>query len=240
MTTDKWTDRLSEYLDGELNETERRALETHLESCRECAATLEDLQGVVARAGSLDDRPPVRDLWSGIADRIGSSSGAAAGTEVRAIESAPSLTRRVLNRKFTLGMPQLAAAAVALVVISGSVVGGFVAKANAPAVAGNQTNPGREPGVRMVATSSAFGGARFDSAVVELEQALAANRGHLDSATVRVIRQNLALIDQAIDQARGALLADPGSLYLSDHLAGTLRRKVELLRRVTALTASES
>jgi hypothetical protein len=240
MTTDKWTDRLSEYLDGELNEAERRALETHLESCRECAATLEDLQGVVARAGSLDDRPPVRDLWSGIADRIGSSSGVTSVTEVQAIGSAPSRTRRLLKLKFTLGVPQLAAAAVALIVISGSVVGGFAARRSPPAAAGSGTNPGRQPGVEVMATASAFGGARFDSAVVELEQALAANRGHLDSATVRIIRQNLALIDQAIDQARRALLADPGSLYLSDHLAGTLKRKVELLRRVTALTATES
>lgn len=240
MSTDKWTDRLSEYLDGELNEAERAALETHLESCTECSEILHELQGVVARAGSLDDRPPARDLWAGIADRIGASSGVTGVTEVREIESAPSRTRRLLNLKFTMAVPQLAAAAAALVVISGSVVGGFIARGSLPAVAGIQTSLGRQSRVEMIATSNAFGGARFDSAVVELEQALSDNRGQLDSATVRVIRQNLALIDQAIDQARSALLADPGSVYLSNHLAGTLKRKVELLRRVTALTATQS
>jgi hypothetical protein len=85
-----------------------------------------------------------------------------------------------------------------------------------------------------------LGGARYDSAVVALEQALAANRGQLDTATVRVIRQNLAIMDQAIEQAQSALAADPGSVYLSNHLAGTLKRKVELLRRATALTAIQS
>ena len=65
--TDKWSERLSEYLDGELNETEGRSLESHLATCAECAATLEELRGVTARAGSLDDRPPAHDLWAGIA-----------------------------------------------------------------------------------------------------------------------------------------------------------------------------
>ncbi len=32
MIQDPWTDRLSEYVDGELPEWERHALESHLES----------------------------------------------------------------------------------------------------------------------------------------------------------------------------------------------------------------
>jgi hypothetical protein len=76
--------------------------------------------------------------------------------------------------------------------------------------------------------------------VAELEAALAANKGQLESTTVKVINQNLAIIDQAIDQARQALAADPGSSYLSNHLAGALRQKVELLRRVTGLSAVQS
>ncbi|PYP99161.1 MAG: hypothetical protein DMD34_00150, partial [Gemmatimonadetes bacterium] len=38
---DQWTDRLSEYLDGELAGSERTALEAHLASCGNCRATLE-------------------------------------------------------------------------------------------------------------------------------------------------------------------------------------------------------
>jgi hypothetical protein len=57
---------------------------------------------------------------------------------------------------------------------------------------------------------------------------------------VRIIKQNIAIIDQAIDQAQRALAADPANPYLSNHLAGTLRRKVELLRRATALNAVQS
>jgi len=54
---------------------------------------------------------------------------------------------------------------------------------------------------------------------------------------VRVVRQNLAVINQAIAEARTALERDPGSTYLNLHLANTMRRKVELLRRVNALVS---
>ncbi len=57
---DVWTDRLSEYLDGTLAGTERAALDAHLAGCAACAATLEDLRRVVARAQSVQDRPQRR------------------------------------------------------------------------------------------------------------------------------------------------------------------------------------
>ena len=46
--SDQWTERLSEYLDGELAEGERAALESHLESCARLLRLLDR-----ARGGSL-------------------------------------------------------------------------------------------------------------------------------------------------------------------------------------------
>ena len=53
---DQWTDRLSEYLDDELDATERRELEAHLTACASCRTTLDELKGVVSRAKSMTDR----------------------------------------------------------------------------------------------------------------------------------------------------------------------------------------
>ncbi len=235
MSTDKWIDRLSEYLDGELEKRDREALEAHLPGCAECSAALDDLRAVVARAGSLDDRGPSRDLWSGIAERIGAGSGAA--VEVRAIESAPWRREGLFGRRLSFSLPQLAAAAVALIVVSGAVAGGWVGMR---AAGSRAAGPAPNPAEMTVATASSLGGARYDSAVVELEQALVANRGQLDTVTVRILEENLGIIDRAIDQARRALAADPGSVYLSSHLAATLKRKMDLLRRATALTTVQS
>src|SRR5262249_5357007 len=78
---------------------------------------------------------------------------------------------------------------------------------------------------------------QYDAAVADLERALRQGRGRLDTATVRIVEQNLQVIDQAIDQARKALLADPANSYLSTHLVETRRRKLDLLRRAAALVS---
>ena len=65
--SDPWTDRLSEYVDGDLTDAERQQLERHLEVCASCRATVTELRTVVAEARRLEDVPPVRDLWPAVA-----------------------------------------------------------------------------------------------------------------------------------------------------------------------------
>jgi hypothetical protein len=212
---DQWTNRLSEYLDGELDRGERTALEAHLATCGHCYATLADLRDVVARAKSLEDREPATDLWAGIRAGI-------AGSEPRRL--APVASRR----RFSFSVPQLLAASIALVLFSGG--GAWLAfKPDAAAV-----TPRPGPGGPITPVTWTTG---TDLAVAELQDALTRNESRLDTATVRVVRQNLAVIDRAIAEARAALQRDPRNTYLNLHLANTMRRKVELLRRVNALVA---
>ena len=214
---DQWTDRLSEYVDGELAAGERSALETHLATCADCRTTLGELRGVVARAKSLEDRAPTTDLWSGVAKRIGAG-------QVIAIRS----------RRFSFSVPQLIAASIALVLLSGG--GAWLALRQPQAVRGGPTTPLPDGVVRPAAVWTG----RTDAAIADLQDVLRRNESRLDTATVRVVRENLALIDRAIAQARGALAADPGNAYLNLHLADTMRRKLELLRRVNAIAAAQS
>jgi hypothetical protein len=81
---------------------------------------------------------------------------------------------------------------------------------------------------------------KYDAAVAELEQVLQQGRGTLDTTTVHVLERNLALIDRAIADARRALAADPHNAYLNAHLAGTMRRKIDLLRQAAAIVAARS
>jgi predicted anti-sigma-YlaC factor YlaD len=46
--TDAWSERLSEYLDGGLSETERAEAEAHLQHCADCRSLLAELKDVVA------------------------------------------------------------------------------------------------------------------------------------------------------------------------------------------------
>src|SRR3972149_5496579 len=112
--TDHWTHRLSEYLDDELSATERLQIEEHLGACSACRQTLEELRAGVARAGSLEDGTPERDLWPGVAERIG-----AARPEV-----AQAVGSRWRRLRLTLTVPQLATAALALMAGSAGAAGG--------------------------------------------------------------------------------------------------------------------
>jgi hypothetical protein len=52
---------------------------------------------------------------------------------------------------------------------------------------------------------------------------------------VKIVEDNLALIDAAVKQARDALQRDPASGFLTEQLDNALQKKIELLRTVTAL-----
>lgn len=223
--TDHMTDRLSAYLDGELPAAARTAVESHLAGCAECRGVLEDLRRVVARAHGAVDRTP-RDLWPGIAERIG-----ATGTPVVSLE------QHRARRGVLLTLPQLAAAAVFLVAVSG---GGawFALRSLTPAAVA----PAAAPTILRPAASGLPSRAElsYTSAVSELEKALEAGRGRLAPGTVTVLEANLARIDRAIAEARKALAADPANAYLNSHLADAMRQKIDLLQRAAALADAAS
>jgi hypothetical protein len=62
MTVHASLERLSSYLDAELVESERRALEEHLSDCPTCRHRLSGLQGVVARLERLEQQAPPQEL----------------------------------------------------------------------------------------------------------------------------------------------------------------------------------
>ncbi len=232
--SDQWTGRLSEYLDGELSPEDRGALESHLRGCVACGAVLADLKRIVARARGLEDRLPERDLWPGIAARIGASSG-----ETPAID----LARARARRRWSFSLPQLAAAAVALMTLSGATVWLLHPAPPAAVVAGPAAPASAGSGAPAIAVSSRRPGSAdqsYAAAVSDLERVLEQGRGRLDSTTVRVIERNLATIDSAIAQAQRALAADSASVYLNSHLAETMQRKLDLLRQAAALVSSVS
>jgi tetratricopeptide (TPR) repeat protein len=224
--TDKWTDRLSEYIDEELTRDERAQLEAHLPACRECTATLEELRAVVSRAANLPHRAPAEDndLWPGIEARLSAQRpGAVVPFQARAM------------RRFTFTLPQLVAAGLALMVMSGGGVWvlqhGGRATSMPPIAATTEPPPSALP--------AGLADPRYDEAISDLEQALAAGRSELDATTIKILEANLATIDKAIDDSRKALAADPANVYLNNHLADARQRKLALLRRATALVGTK-
>ena len=223
MTTDDFTDRLSEYLDDELSPHERTVIEVHLASCAECRSTLEALRAIVSNAGQLTDSPPKSELWSGIAARI-------AVPEWRVARASP--FRRLISSRLSFTLPQLAAAGLALMVLSGGLV--WMARSGDPRADFAPISADTES--RTPAAAPAMSAdPHYDGAVAELERTLKAAQTRLDPATVRVLEENLATIDRALEQSGQALATDPANVYLNRHLADVRQRKLTVLLRATAL-----
>ncbi len=260
---DAWMNRLSEYLDEELDPEEYKALEEHLGVCPECSSILTELRQVRARGRDLEDVPPPASLWTrieaGIVARRTISFPEGAIAPKRAAESGFGRDRRL-----SFSVPQLIAACLAVALASGGAVFGLLRSSGPPLgplarapVSGVMDRPGAprtapagereaaplvpaEPASSRAPAANTLSESPHEEAIAELRKALARERDRLDPATIRTLESNLAIIDLAIDQAKRALAADPANTYVKEHLADTMRRKVELLQRATMLASASS
>jgi hypothetical protein len=178
----------------------------------------------VDRAAALPARPPSADLWAGIEARLDPVTPVMTPLHARP------------SRRFSFTVPQLAAAGLALMVMSGGAVwilqhGGRATEL--PRVAAtSEVDPSALP--------IAVADPHYDEAIADLEEALNAGRTQLDPGTVAILETNLKAIDAAIEQSRRALADDPANVYLHNHLAETRQLKLALLRRGVGLLNSKS
>jgi len=214
---DAWTARLSEFVDGEMPDDERARCEGHVETCAECRRIADELIRVRDLAAGLPERQPAGDLWPGIAARIG----------------VPDSRVLPLRRRWTFTLPQLAAAAV-LLVVAGAAGTVMLTRTGRSGPAGAPAALTAAP----AAPASFAMNVAYSDAVRELDAVLAQHRDALDTATVRVLDESLATIDRAIARARAALATDPNDSYLNEHLAETMRRKLTVMRRAAALVSA--
>ncbi|MBW8839368.1 MAG: zf-HC2 domain-containing protein [Gemmatimonadetes bacterium] len=221
--TDSWTDRLSEYVDGELDPATRAALEAHLVTCASCRATHDELQRVVDRARGIGYREPATDLWGAIETSITAH------------------TPRAGRRLVTVSWARLAAAAAIVALLAGGFAWTLATRRTLLVVTPASS---RDTLVTVLPQPSPTGAATtvaaYRDAAADLQRAFEAGRSTLRPETMRVIEENLRAIDLAIAQTDSALRRDPGSAYLNEYLVTTMQRKLKLLRRAVEITTARS
>jgi hypothetical protein len=102
---DEFAAKLADYLDGDLPDAVRNAMDAHASGCAECGALLSELETLRMEAASLPLLEPSRDLWTGIADRI--------DARVLPLESPRAARLAAMQRSWV--RPAVAAAALVLV-----------------------------------------------------------------------------------------------------------------------------
>ncbi len=153
MTCEAVEATLPDYLDETLEAWVRTSVQEHLGECMRCAGLVRDLRNLEREAAALPDLIPARDLWDGIASRIGvpvaditpiaivtpiaavtpDVAPLAAYTPVTPIATAPSVTAR-RRRVVPLWM---GAAAATLVVLTAGTTYLLTARAVRPAATQN-------------------------------------------------------------------------------------------------------
>ncbi len=206
-----WSDRLSEYADGDLSPAEEAACAAHLETCPVCRDTLAALAQVRTAVAGLPGIPPSADLWSGIAQRL--DQGASSLRPVRG--TGP--------RRIVVSVRGLAAAAVLVAVASGSLVW-FALRPLSPG-GDSPGDPAPAPVIALAALD-----ASMDPIIADLEQLLRERAASLDPAVLRGIETDLRAINQSLANIRSALAEDPSNGSLNRQLARLLRAKVDRLR----------
>ena len=239
-------EQLSEYVDDELSPRERARIQAHLSECPQCARLVDDLRAVVAAAESVEDTPPARDLWPASEGRLEPRSGRPSVVPIG--------TRRG-PRRFSFSLPQLAAASIAIALLSAGAVwmairdGGATLgpTASAPrseepitgAVEEPLSGAGAETAPAVtVADRGAAVDDEYEAAVAELERLL--DEAAIDPELRKAIDENLAVIDDAIHQTRRALEEDPDDVYLNTHLASTMQRKIDVLQDAARLARAST
>lgn len=216
-------ERLHDWIDGTLEETERGPIRSHLETCAACRAELTAFERLSAEAGRLprELRPP-RDLWPGIEPRL-----------------AQSWWRRLVPadwRAVPRPATPLLAAGAALLALAVGVWFWRVEPVSPVAGPGTviETASRSEAAFRAQAEL-----ARSEDGMLlarrDLFEAVERQKDQLSPETVAVLEENMRIIDQAIGQIRFALEEDPLNQQLHLLLAAHYQREVQLLKQVSGV-----
>ena len=216
---------LDDYVTGELTEDARGPVAEHVAACAICAAEVDSLKRILARAADLPKSiDPPAETWSNIRAAIERDVKAVAGHDV---SSTPGVWRRPY---------MLAAAAILVAVLSSTGTAFYMSSRSANAnssnsLAGNAV--GATPATLVAFTIEENNYLRN---VAVLQDLLDQQEASLAPETVAQLRASLRTIDEAILEARNALARDPANKTLIEMLSGTYRQKVDLLRRTTEMT----
>ena len=207
------------YVDGELDPSEERAVERHLEACPACRGLVADLRTVRAAAFTLDRREPPVDLFARIQSRV---------------QVEPAAARRLAWPNTRSAWATWLGAAAALVIATTLGLMPLLRPASAPEPAGT---PAADQATLVDSVQADLQAAEqhYDRAIQGLEQIAKSDTSELDPQVAAVLQKNLQVVDQAIDESRAALKTQPASATAQEGLFEAMRTKVALLQQTVEL-----
>ncbi len=205
---------ISDYVDGELDLTERSSLEKHFEKCEECRKILEDYKSIADAAQKLEAGSPSPYLWTRIKQRL--------ETSVPSYEGA--------KRGIWGWSPQLkyAVSFLSVLLIVGAVVIGIYHLGNQ-----GDLSPFEQQGDVIANLKKAE--KHYKLAIESMIKAVEAQENGMDPEVAEVFQTNLNLIDSSISACRKAVLNDPRDIDSRNILLAAYKEKADLLYKLLSV-----
>ena len=119
MNCDQCQELIQDLIDGSLSQRDEFTLNTHLKECLDCDSVRQDLTSIVSycqmHRGEYEAPPNTQALWLRIRNTVEAENGARAAAFAKSQQ--PSFLGRLINHTWELSLPQLAASAVAIVLL---------------------------------------------------------------------------------------------------------------------------
>jgi hypothetical protein len=209
--------KISDYVDHELNSTEKQYLEKHLDDCSECQKLYEDFKKIKADAKGLAKFLPSGQTWFKIASGI------------KEKQNEVIRPTRVRQRRYDFSLNSfgwVVSAALLLVIFVGAVI--IVPRLTAPAT-GSQA---------YVVSKLEEAEHYYQKAIDALWEAVSVQEDSFDPQLFAVFQKNLNIIDESITACKDAVLSRPNSLDSRNFLLAAYKEKRSLLENMMAVSAS--
>lgn len=225
MTAHLNWETLNDVADSQLSGPEQTAAMAHLADCGACVAQLNALRALQNAATSApDSMEPPPEVWADIQHVINAGKTVAFPRTVTPAGAAQ-WSRR-----------QLAAAALVLITVSSTVTAVVMRQPNASHTIGDAGPVTVAPMVNTATASEIILlEEEYLATAASLRDALNNERSALSPTTIATVERSLKIIDDAIAEAREALVADPANTALREMLRRSHQQKIDFLRRTTSL-----
>lgn len=225
MNCDQCQELIQDLIDGALSQRDEFILNTHLKECLDCESVRQDLTSIVSycqmHRGEYEAPPNTQALWLRIRNVVEAENGKRA---VAQTASGQSFFGRLMSHTWELSLPQLAASAVAIVLlVSLTTVVGLRRW-------GNDGPTPLIPETQASASSLTDRVWQRQQTINYWNQRVETNRARWSPEMRETFDRNMRVIDEAVTNSLNELNRNPHDEVSEQMLNESLNQKLALLK----------
>lgn len=231
---------MSEFLDGTIEPSARVEFSAHLSECAACAAVRDELSSIVSfcrtHRGEYEEVPQERAMWLRISNVVENERRAEGRREATPIKARPagggsSIWSGLLNKRWELSLPQLAATVAAVIIVVSTMT-----------AAGLRLSQGPEGPPAAIDPLPPLTRRNYDDVMRRQQMAINYWNQRVEERKSRwspqmreAFDRNMRTLDLTVDDALAGLKSNPHDDVAEEMLNAAISDKMELLKEFSEL-----